>query len=84
MIFPTTVNGIPCQCKVTSYTPVIPGYTTGPPENCYPDEGGEVEFILLDRRGREASWLDRYVTPAVEERIAEEAHIMMEGEARGF
>ena len=45
----------------------------------------EEEFIfnLLDHRGRLATWLDKYVSPAVYNRIAEEHHIMTQGEALG-
>jgi len=29
-------------------TPLIPAKTDGPPENCYPAEGGEIEWMLAD------------------------------------
>ena len=40
-----------CDCKaddvdvevVGTVTPTVPGRYSGPPEDCYPDEGGEVE-----------------------------------------
>jgi hypothetical protein len=41
-------------------------------EDADPPEEGEFEFELLDRRGRPALWLDRYVTPEVVERLLEE------------
>jgi hypothetical protein len=80
MIFPTKVNGIPCQVKVTHYMPGIPAHVMGPPEDCYEAEPEEFEFELLDRRGRSATWLDRYLTPDVIERIAEEHHDMARAE----
>lgn len=80
MIFPTTVNGIPCQCEVTYFRPGARAQLLGPPEKCHPAEPDEFEFVLLDRRGRRATWLDRYITPQVANRIAEEHHIVIEGE----
>lgn len=53
------VCGIPCLVVVTHYEPFVPGRTDGPPELCYPDEGGEAEWYLADRRGRKAEWLER-------------------------
>ena len=76
MIFDTTVNGIPCQVKVTHYLPGIPATVSGPPEDCHEGDSGEFDFELLDRRGRLATWLDRYVTDEVAERIAEEHHVI--------
>lgn len=29
------------------YTPLVPAKTDGPPENCYPEEGGEIEIELV-------------------------------------
>ena len=82
MIFATTVNGIPCQCRITSYSPGSPGvHTLSNGDPGYPEEPSEIEFELLDRRGRRASWLDRYVTSEVANRIAEEHHIMLDGES---
>jgi hypothetical protein len=71
--FDTKVNGIPCQCRVTAFSPEIPMRVYGPGmEDADPPEEGEFEFELLDRRGRPALWLDRYVTPEVVERLLEE------------
>ena len=81
MIFPTKVNGIPCQVQVTYYRPETPAQLLSRPENCYPSEPEELEFEILDRRGRLAKWLDKYITPDVFNRIAEEHHIMVQGEA---
>ncbi len=39
------------------YEPVIPGRYSGPPEDCYPDEGGTVEFESLTCDGHDATFL---------------------------
>lgn len=81
MIFPTTVNGIPCQCRVTHFVPGTPTRIYGfAMEDCDPPEAEEFEFELLDRRGRPAKWLDRYITPAVEDRLSEERRIVELGQ----
>lgn len=55
---PTRVHGIPCQIFVQT-TPYRPAYLWGPPENCTPAEGGDTEWVLLDRKGYPAPWLER-------------------------
>ena len=80
MIFPSRVHGIPCQVQVTHFTPVIPARTSGPPEHCSPAEGGELEFEILDRRGRHAPWLERYLDDKTVSRIYDEHYIMRQGE----
>ena len=37
------LNNDEVEVEYTAY-PFIPGYTAGAPENCYPDEGGEIEL----------------------------------------
>ena len=37
------LNNDEVEVEYTAY-PFIPGYTAGAPENCYPDEGGEIEI----------------------------------------
>lgn len=80
MIFPTNVQGIPCQCEVISMTAYDPGRTTGPVERCYPPEGGEIEFLILDRQGYHAPWLERKLTSADQARIEEEIHVMSQAD----
>ena len=82
MRFTTKVQGIPCQCEITSASPYVPAKTWGPPEHCYPEEGGEIEFELLDRRGRYAAWLEKKLTPDDQARIEEEAHLFIQGQER--
>ena len=40
-----------------NYTPGDPGRVVGPPENCYPPEAPEIEFISLDYGAYDAMWL---------------------------
>ena len=72
MIFQTKVNGIPCQCKVMYYRKGSPAIIRADPGDSYPPEPAEFEFQLLDRRGRVAQWLEKYLTPDVEERLYNE------------
>ena len=77
MIFPTTINGIPCKCRVLHYSPAKPMVVYGPGQgDAHPPEPEEFAYELLDRRGRRASWLDRYITPDVDLRLAEDASVL--------
>lgn len=40
-----------------SYSPMIPGRYSGPPENCYPDEPAELEILSLTCEGKDAMFL---------------------------
>ena len=57
--FEARVSGIPCLIRVLSWDRYRPARVSGPPEECYPAEGGEGEWELLDLRGRPAAWLER-------------------------
>lgn len=65
------VAGIPCIIGVTYYEEYIPAFVNGPPDSCYPAEGGTGEWKILDRRGRPAPWLERKLTAAEEDDINE-------------
>jgi len=69
VIFNTKVHGIPCQCKVTYSTPIIPAVTDGPADNWTPQEGGDFEYDILDRRGRPAPWLAKKLTKQDDDRL---------------
>ncbi len=60
--FETTVCGIPCIIRVLSWDEYRPAYLGGAPENCYPAEGGDGDWELLDRKGQPAPWLERKMT----------------------
>jgi hypothetical protein len=72
-IFNTTACGIPCQVEVTSYRP-------GTPDGRWePGDPTEIEWQLLDRRGRRAPWLERKLTQAQNDDLEQEAITFMEG-----
>lgn len=61
MVFSTRVHNIPCQCKVI-YSSSIHNKTADP----------EFEFIILDRKGYEAPWLEQYVNDHTVQRLYQE------------
>lgn len=67
--FEHRVCGIPCIVVVTSWEAYVPAKTYGPPESCYPEEGGCGEWEIRDRRGRPAAWLERKMSEEERERI---------------
>jgi len=71
--FDTRVNGVPCKCSVVNYSKEVPMKVYGPGMgDCHPPEPEEFEFEILDRRGRRARWLDRYINEEVEMRLLAE------------
>jgi hypothetical protein len=74
MKFPTTVNGIPCLCHVLHYSPGTKATLIDPASD------GDFEFELLDRKGRRAKWLDRYITKSVSDRLYEEHYYIKQEE----
>lgn len=73
MILATRIQGIPCRVRVTRYfhQPAM-GYWADSPEDCYGYT--EVEFEVLDGRGRKAPWLERQMLS--EDRAAIEQEII--------
>ncbi len=45
-----------------------------------PPEGEEFDFDILDRRGRRATWLDRYINDETKETLLEDYLRMVEAE----
>ena len=75
--FTSHVAGIPCRIRIGHCEPYIPARISGPPEYCYPAEGGEIEFDILDRRGRLAPWLASKMSVKDKDRIEEEVMAYM-------
>lgn len=74
------VCGIPCIIGVTDYEGYTPAYTSGPPENCHPAEGGSGDFEILDRKGYRAKWLEKKITAKDEDAIQELIYDHMEND----
>lgn len=69
--FESHVRGIPCVVSVTSYCPGSPAIYSGPWAG--PEEYPEADWILFDRRGYRAEWLEKKLDDRETERINEEA-----------
>lgn len=63
------VCGIPAIARVLHYRPYEPAYRRGHPDNWEPASPPEIDFEILDRRGRPAPWLERKLTDAERGRI---------------
>lgn len=68
----TTICGIPCQVEVTHFSAAIQGKINAEVDYCYAPEDAEIEYQVLDRRGRPAPWLERKLTDAERGRIETE------------
>lgn len=55
--FRTTVCGIQCIIKIYSWEPYVPGKLSGPPEDCFPADGGYGDYDVCDSKGNKASWI---------------------------
>lgn len=54
----TRITGIPCQVEVTRFYHGRPARLHGHPDTWAPPEYEEINFQVLDRRGRPAPWLE--------------------------
>ncbi len=66
--FASTVAGIPCIVHIDEY--IVGSYSYHAASDI--DYHGSVSFSILDRKGYEAPWLERKMTPRDEARIYEE------------
>lgn len=80
--FDHRVAGIPCVIRILHAEPFRAGFFSGPPEHCYPDEGGLIVWEVCDRRGRSAPWLERKVTKEEARNIEKEAWAALERDAQ--
>ena len=85
MIFTTKIAGIPCQCEVIFHTKPEPMRITGSGfGDAEPPVLEDIEFEILDRRGRKAPWLARKLTQADDYRLMEEFNLIQQGERYGY
>ena len=64
----TRVAGIPATIEITSFSPYRCN-KRGHIDHWLPDELPEIEWHILDRNGRPASWLERKLSAADRRRI---------------
>jgi len=74
------VCGIPAIARVLHYRPYEPAYRRGHPDNWEPASPPEIDFEILDRRGRPAPWLDRKLTNEDRARLERELIEYLEAE----
>jgi len=56
------IDGIPFVIGVTYWESFVPGYISGPPEDCYPDEGGYGEWTIIKVTGQPYPWFQKQLT----------------------
>lgn len=79
MHFETVCCGVDCIVRVTHWEPYRPAFISGPPEDCYPAEGGEGDWEILDMDGNPAPWLEAKLDRTDFERIGKQVFDLMEG-----
>ena len=85
MIFTTKIVGIPCKCEVIYHVKPEPMRITGSGYgDAEPPVLEDIEFEILDRRGRKAPWLARKLTQADDYRLMEEFNLIQQGERYGY
>lgn len=73
MIFQTTIDRIPCKCRVWYYQPHQPMVITGSGfGDAVPPEEEEFDFTILDSHGHPAAWLERKLTEQDHSRLMQE------------
>lgn len=68
----TRISGIPCRVEVTSFYKYRAATVWGHPDGWAPAEPEEINFQVLDRRGRPAPWLEAKLDDADRRRIERE------------
>lgn len=71
----TRIQGIPCIIKSTDCIPYTPAHTEGPSDRWLQPEGSPGKWVVCDRNGRPALWLERKLTK--EDRVRIEEQIML-------
>lgn len=62
------LNGIPCQIGILHYLKVEPNYNTWDSRDDYYGFT-ECDWMILDRKGYYAEWLERKITSSIEDDI---------------
>lgn len=65
------LKGIPCLLGVISYESGEEPYLSGHPDDAFPGYSPQINWHILDRRGRKADWLERKVTKKDDDEIYE-------------
>lgn len=73
----TVLGGLPCQIGVTSYRVVRGSFSYDAPSDLDYYGYTELEYLLLDRRGRHAPWLEARINAAEEADIRTAIHDYM-------
>jgi len=73
--FESKVAGIPCIVEIDEY--IVGSYSYNAASDV--DYHGTVSFVVCDRRGRYAPWLERKMTPRDESRILSEIEQYFKG-----
>lgn len=85
MIFDTKIAGIPCQCRVSHYTPAVPMRVYGPGMgDADAPESADFEYEILDRKGYPAPWLEKKITSRIEDDLFEEIHLACMADRHGY
>jgi hypothetical protein len=77
----STVAGIPCLIGVTEFSSVRGSYSYHADSDMDYYGYTESEWVVLDRRGRPAAWLERKLTDAERSRIEQEVAETMSEDA---
>jgi hypothetical protein len=77
----STVAGIPCVIGVTEFSSVRGSYSYHADSDMDYYGYTESEWVVLDRRGRPAAWLERKLTDAERSRIEQEVAEAMSEDA---
>jgi hypothetical protein len=77
LTFDSKICGIPCRVGILSWSPGRCN-RVGHIDNWLPDDPPELEFEVLDHRGRPAPWLEKKMTEADTSRIEAEAEAIIE------
>lgn len=76
--FETLIDDTLCLIRVTYWEPYRPAYISGPPEDCYPEEGGYGEWEVCHLDGTPWPELSDAMTDKDAARIDAEVYDRME------